>query len=50
MGDVFRQGFMHASMFQLAVCAPGRHASTTSRTQLLVARLQAKKTNAVSAA
>jgi len=49
MGEVFRQGFMHASMLQLAVCAPGRHARTASRAQVLMAKLGEKTANAVSA-
>ena len=42
MGEVFKQGFMNASMLQLAVCAPGRRAQTTSRAEVLIARIGAK--------
>ncbi len=49
MGEVFRQGFLHGSLLQLAVCAPGRNASTVSRTQLLVSRLESKATQAIGA-
>lgn len=39
LGDVFRQGFLHGSLLQLAVCTPARRAATRKYSAVYVNRL-----------